>query len=271
MKFLNHLTFGQFVPAPSIIHRLDPRCKILGTMLLLTGIFLIKHPMAFGVWALLLLVMTFFSKLPFSLVLRSVKPVMILVVFTALIHLFFTKGTPVFQWGIISITAEGIRMGAYMGLRLLFLVLFACFLTLTTSPMELSDGLEKLFSPLAPLGFPAHELAMMMTIALRFIPTLLDETDRIMKAQLARGANLDKGNLWQRLRAMLPVLVPLFVIVFQRADDLATAMEARCYRGGDGRTRFKPLCWKMRDSAALIVLILTIGLLIYIDRRVIVL
>ena len=135
--------------------------------------------------------------------------------------------------------------------------------------MELADGLEKLFSPLAPMGFPAHELAMMMTIALRFIPTLLDETDRIMKAQLARGANLDKGNLWQRLRAMLPVLVPLFVIVFQRAEDLATAMEARCYRGGNGRTRLNPLLWKRRDTVALLLLVFSLSLLIYVDRMVI--
>lgn len=269
MKFMNHLTFGQYVPANSVVHALDPRCKILGTIFLLTGIFLVKHPLAFGVWGLLLLAITLFSKLPFSLVLRSVRPVVILVIFTALIHIFFTKGTPVFQWGFVTVTQEGIRMGIYMGLRLLFLVLFACFLTLTTSPMELADGLEKLFSPLAPLGFPAHELAMMMTIALRFIPTLLDETDRIMKAQLARGANLDKGNIWQRLRAMLPVLVPLFVIVFQRAEDLATAMEARCYRGGNGRTRLKPLHWRGSDTVALFLLLVTLSLLIYVDHMVI--
>ena len=269
MKFMNHLTFGQYVPAQSIIHAIDPRCKIIGTIFLLTGIFLVKHPLAFGVWGLLLLLINYLSRLPLSLVLRSARPVVILVVFTAVIHLFFTKGTPIFQWGIITVTKEGFRMGVYMGLRLLFLVLFASFLTLTTSPMELADGLEKLFSPLAPMGFPAHELAMMMTIALRFIPTLLDETDRIMKAQLARGANLDKGNLWQRLRAMLPVLVPLFVIVFQRAEDLATAMEARCYRGGNGRTRLNPLLWKRRDTVALFLLVLSLSLLIYVDRMVI--
>ncbi len=263
MKFLNHLTFGQYVPADSFVHRLDPRCKILAVLVVLTGIFLARHILVFAAWGGLLFSLALLSHLPFRLVLRSAKPVLILVFFTAFIHVFFTDGTPLLEIGFITITREGVSGAVYMGLRLLFLVLFASFLTLTTKPMELSDGLERLFSPFVRFGFPAHELAMMMTIALRFIPTLLDETDRIMKAQLARGAAFDRGNLWKRLKAFLPVLIPLFVIVFQRAEDLATAMEARCYRGGEGRTRMHPLVWRTGDSlGALCVLSIVAGLII---------
>lgn len=266
MQFLNHLTLGQYVPADSFVHGLDPRCKILSTVLLLTGVFLVKHPLVFGAWALMLALLTLFSRLTPGLVLRTARPVFILVLFTAGIHVFLTRGEPVWQWGILSITREGLVMATKMGLRLLFLVMFAGFLTLTTSPMEFSDGLERLFSPLTPLGFPAHDLAMMMTIALRFIPTLLDETDRIMKAQLARGADLDRGGPIRRIKAFIPILVPLFVIVFQRAEDLANAMESRGYRGGQGRTRMNPLLWRWRDSLALGgVLIIVVGLS-YLDK-----
>ena len=251
MKFLNNLTFGQYVPADSPVHSLDPRCKILAVPVVLTGIFMAGHVAAFAAWAGLLAALAWYSRLPFRLVLNSAKPVLILVAFTALIHIFFTDGTPILKLGFVTITREGVAAAAQMGLRLLLLVLFASFLTLTTKPMELSDGLERLFSPLVRFGFPAHELAMMMTIALRFIPTLLTETDRIMKAQLARGASFDRGSLWKRLKAFIPVLIPLVVIVFQRAEELATAMEARCYRGGEGRTRMRPLRWSGRDTAAL--------------------
>lgn len=268
MKFLDHLTFGQYIPADSFVHNADPRGKILGTIILLTGVFLVKHPSAFCIWAFFLLGVILMSRLSIRLVIGSAKPVMILVIFTAFIHFLFTGGEPLFKIGFVSITYEGLRMGVYMGLRLLFLVLFASILTLTTSPMELADGLESLFSPLKPFGFPAHELAMMMTIALRFIPTLLDETDRIMKAQLARGADLDKGNIWNRLKAFIPVLIPLFVIVFQRAEDLAIAMEARCYKGGKGRTRMHPLVWKHKDTLGLVIIISTVALLSFFDRMV---
>jgi energy-coupling factor transport system permease protein len=202
-----------------------------------------------------------------SMVLRTAKPVLFLILFTGLIHLFFSQGTPVFQWGIFKITQEGIRMAFKMGFRLFLLVLYAGTLTLTTSPTELADGLERLFSPLKPLGFPAHEMAMMMTIAIRFIPTLLDETDRIMKAQLARGADLDRGGIFKRLRAFIPVLIPLFVIVFQRADDLAVAMESRNYRGGAGRTRMNPLTWRMLDSVTLVLALSITLVLSLLDAR----
>ena len=164
----------------------------------------------------------------------------------------FAQGEPIWEWGIFSVSREGIELAWTMALRLVLLVLFANLLTLTTSPMALSDGLERLFSPLKRVGFPAHELAMMMTIALRFIPTLLNETDRVLKAQLARGADLDRGSIVKRMKAFIPVLVPLFVIVFQTADDLAVAMEARCYRGGEGRSRMKPFAWRFADTAALV-------------------
>jgi len=267
MKFLNHLTFGQYLPADSIIHRMDPRAKILGMVLLLTGVFIVNSLNTFIVWFAVLTVITFMSKLPFKVILRSAKPVIILVIFTACIHLFLTDGEILFKAGFLKITDEGLRMGIYMAMRLLLLVLFASLLTLTTTPMELADGLEKLFSPLKVVGFPAHELAMMMTIALRFIPTLLDETDRIMKAQLARGADLDRGSIFKRLKAFIPVLVPLFVIVFQRAEDLALAMESRCYKGGKGRTRMKPLKWNFHDSLAFCVLIAVVTAVVMIDAR----
>ncbi|MFP4481908.1 MAG: energy-coupling factor transporter transmembrane component T family protein [Thermovirgaceae bacterium] len=260
MKFLNHLTLGQYVPTGSMVHRADPRAKILATLLFLAGVFLADYGMVFALWAITLGVIVALAKLPLSMVLRTARPVLFLILFTALIHLLFSRGTPVFRWGILTITEEGLRMAFKMGFRLFLLVLFAGVLTLTTSPTELADGLERLFSPLTPLGFPAHEMAMMMTIAIRFIPTLLDETDRIMKAQLARGADLDRGGIFRRLRAFIPVLVPLFVIVFQRADELAVAMESRNYRGGMGRTRMNPLVWRAGDSLALLsALVITLA------------
>lgn len=269
MKFLNHLTFGQYMPADSFIHRMDPRAKILGVIFLLTGIFMVKTLLMFSFWFIILFSLTLFSKISLSVILRSAKPVIILVLFTVFIHIFFTKGQILYSLGFITITLEGIQMGIHMGLRLLLLVLYASLLTLTTSPMELADGLEKLFTPFKKVGFPAHELAMMMTIALRFIPTLLDETDRIMKAQLARGADLDRGSILKRLKAFIPVLVPLFVIVFQRAEDLALAMESRCYKGGRGRTRMNPLHWSKGDTLAFTATVFMVFLIMYIDRSLV--
>lgn len=267
MKFLNHLTLGQYIPAESTVHRLDPRCKILSVLLLLAGIFLMKHPAAFIAWGALLVFLSALSRIPFRVVLQGARPVVILVIFTAGIHLFLTKGVPVWEFGPIQVTREGLAMAARMGLRLFFLVLYAGFLTLTTSPMELSDGLERLFSPFQRIGFPAHEMAMMMTIALRFIPTLFDETDRILRAQLARGADLEHGGLLRRLKAFIPVLVPLFVIVFQRAEDLAQAMEARCYRGGAGRSRMNPLRWRRADTFAIAWVVAVVAFFVLVDAR----
>lgn len=267
MRFLNHLTLGQYIPANSPVHRLDPRCKILSVVLLLAGIFMMKHPAAFITWGIFLLLLSNFSRIPFRVIIQGARPVIFLVLFTAGIHLFLTRGAILWEWGPLSVTKEGVVMASRMGLRLFFLVLYAGFLTLTTSPMELSDGLERLFRPFQRFGFPAHEMAMMMTIALRFIPTLFDETDRILRAQLARGADLDHGGLVRRMKAFIPVLVPLFVIVFQRAEDLAQAMEARCYRGGTGRSRMNPLKWKTADTFAIAGILAIVAVFVLIDKR----
>ncbi|NCC95433.1 MAG: energy-coupling factor transporter transmembrane protein EcfT [Synergistales bacterium] len=267
MKFLDNMSFGQYVPADSPIHRADPRCKIVSAVALITGVFLVKEPLGFSSWIAVLIFLSRLSRIGIPMMLRTVRPVMLLIAFTAVINVFFTSGTPLWEMGPVSITSEGIRMGIYMSLRLLLLVLFANLLTLTTSPMALADGIESLLSPFKKIGMPAHEIAMMMTIALRFIPTLLNETDRIMKAQLARGADLDRGGLIRRLKAFIPVLIPLFVIVFQRADDLAVAMEARCYRGGGGRTRMKPFIWSWRDGLSLVFVIISVVVITLLEGR----
>ena len=251
MKFLDNMSFGQYVPAQSPIHHLDPRCKVVALILLLTGVFLATRPADWILWVAMLWLCARLSQTDLAYLLRSIRTVLLLIIFTAVLNLFLSGGTEIWRWGVLSVTREGLELAWTMSLRLILLVLFANLLTYTTNPMALSDGLESLFSPLKRIGFPAHELAMMMTIALRFIPTLLGETDRILKAQLARGADLDRGSIVKRMKAFIPVLVPLFVIVFQRADDLAVAMEARCYRGGEGRTRMKPFRWKISDTLEL--------------------
>ncbi len=252
MSFLENLSFGQYVPSNSPLHRLDPRAKVCGLVLLLTGVFMASRPCDWVIWTAALWLCAALSRTGLGFLFRSVRTVLALIVVTSVLNLLFAQGEPLWEWGVFSVSREGIELAWTMALRLVLLVLFANLLTLTTSPMALSDGLERLFSPLKRVGFPAHELAMMMTIALRFIPTLLSETDRVLKAQLARGADLDRGTVLRRMKAFVPVLVPLFVIVFQRADDLAVAMEARCYRGGEGRTRMKPFVWRAADTAALL-------------------
>jgi energy-coupling factor transport system permease protein len=266
VRFLDHLTFGQYVPSDSLIHRLDPRGKILATLGFLVGLFGVEHPLAFLPWGGVLVAACLCARLPLRLVVGQARPVLFLILLTAALHLFLTPGHALWSWGVLSVTREGVELAFRMSARVLLLVLFAGLLTLTTSPTELSDGLERLLAPFERLGFPAHEMAMMTTIALRFIPTLLDETDRIMKAQLSRGADLDRGGLLRRLKAFVPVLVPLFLIVFQRADDLATAMEARGYRGGKGRTRLHPLVWKTRDTLAVGLVVLFVGATSAADR-----
>lgn len=259
------MTLGQYIPVESFVHGLDPRCKILGVVVLMVAVFWGDGPVAVCAWGALALLLARISRIPVMIALRGVRPVFVLIVFTAAINLFFSAGTPFWSWGIFRISKEGLLTTFSMTFRLFFLVLFAGFLTLTTSPMELADGLERLLDPLKFLGFPSHEMAMMMTIALRFIPTLLDETDRILKPQLARGADLDRGGLWRRLKAFVPVLVPLFILVFQRAEDLATAMEARCYRGGTGRTRMYPLSWTAWDSVAFGGLLTVAAVICFLD------
>lgn len=257
---LNNITLGQYYPGNSFIHRLDPRTKILVTLLFIIAIFLAKSAVGYCTVAALTLFVILISGLPVMMVLKSLKPLMVIIVLTVGIHMFFGPGEVIlFKWKFISITEEGMQMGVKMGVRLILLLLFSSVLTFTTSPIVLTDGIESLLRPFKKLGVPAHELAMMMTIALRFIPTLLGETDRIMKAQTARGARLTEGNILQKAKNMIPILVPLFISAFRRADDLAIAMEARCYRGGEGRTRLHQLSYGSRDYVAFVWIILVLA------------
>ena len=250
-----NMTLGQFLPGDSVVHRLDPRTKIILMVLYIAIVFVVKQLAAFLLPALLLVLMFALARVPVSYLFSSVKPLRFLLVFMFVLNLFFTPGeTVLWQWRFVIMTQEGLRQAVFITIRLLLLVTGTSMLTLTTSPIALTDGLERLLSPLSIFRFPAHELAMMMTIALRFIPTLMEETDRIRKAQMARGADFESGNLIQRAQNMIPILVPLFVSAFRRADELAMAMESRCYHGGEGRTRMHELHFHARDAVAAAVL-----------------
>lgn len=239
---LKDITIGQFFPGNSPIHRLDPRTKILLTLIYMVIVFFINNFYGYGLLLAFLLLVVFLAKLPLKYVIKGLKPLRIIIVITFLINLILTPGENIIlKFWIIKITEEALYQALFMGLRLIFLVIGTSLLTLTTSPISLTDGIELLLNPLRVIKFPAHELAMMMTIALRFIPTLLEETDKIMKAQMARGADFESGNMIQRAKALIPLLVPLFISAFRRAEELAMAMEARCYRGGKNRTRMKIL------------------------------
>ena len=259
---LSDITLGQYFPGHSCIHRLDPRTKILATMLYIIAIFFAQSPLSYGILFAFLALVIGLSRLPVMLVIRSLKPIWVIVILTLGIHMFTAPGeTVIWSWKFLSVTAEGLDMGLKMAARLILLLLFSSVLTFTTSPIVLTDGIESLLRPFKAVGVPAHELAMMMTIALRFIPTLLEETDRIMKAQTARGADFSSGNILERMKNMLPLLVPLFISAFRRADELAVAMEARCYRGGEGRTRMHQLAYALLDYVAFgTVLVLLAGL-----------
>lgn len=259
---LTDITLGQYFPGNSFIHRLDPRTKILATLIYIVAIFVAESTLSYGILIGFAAFVIAVSRLPVLMVLRSLKPIWIIAVLTMCIHMFTAPGENIiFTWKFLKVTEEGLVMGTKMCLRLVLLLLFSSVLTFTTSPIVLTDGIENLLRPFKRIGVPAHELAMMMTIALRFIPTLLEETDRIIKAQTARGADFSGGNLLQRAKNMLPLLVPLFISAFRRADELAIAMEARCYRGGEGRTRMHQLLYKGIDFAAFgAVFILVLGL-----------
>lgn len=251
---IKDITFGQYVVGDSVIHRMDARSKLIIVIMYIVLLFFAKTYVGLAAAALIVPVGYFLSRVPFRMALKSLKPILPLIIFTMVLNMFFTSGEHVLvEWWIIKITAEGISFAAFISARILCLLAGTSLLTYTTSPIELTDGLERLMSPLAKLKFPSHELAMMMTIALRFIPTLIDETDKIMSAQKSRGASLDTGSIGARAKAMVPILVPLFVSSFRRADELATAMECRCYHGGDGRTRLKTTRFHARDYAALLI------------------
>lgn len=258
---LSDITLGQYYPGKSIIHLLDPRTKILLTTIFVSSIFLAQSYFAYLALTVFVIVVIAFSRIPFTLVLRSIKPLWIIVVFTLVIHMLTTPGTEIYTLGIITVTQEGLKQGLMMSARLIYLIVISSLLTFTTSPIALTDGIEMLLRPFKRFGLPAHELAMMMTIALRFIPTLLEETDRIIKAQTARGADFQSGSIFKRAKNMIPILVPLFISAFRRADELATAMEARCYRGGENRTRMKKLSVSGRDYLAGAVVVMMVGIL----------
>ena len=253
---LSNITLGQYFPGDTAVHRLDPRTKILLILAIMILIFAITDFAAYGILALFFLTVVLTARLNILAVIKSVKPLWVIILITLLVHFVSHKGEVLYEFFIFSITREGIEAGILMSVRIVFLILFSSLLTMTTSPLELTDGLEKLLRPFKRFGLPAHELAMMMTIALRFIPTLLGETERIMMAQSARGAEFSSGPFMRRAKNMLALIVPLFLSAFRRADELATAMEARCYHGGEGRTRMYQLAFSSIDAYACIVVIL---------------
>ncbi|MDY6064745.1 MAG: energy-coupling factor transporter transmembrane component T [Finegoldia sp.] len=251
----NDFTMGQYYPSGSIIHKLDPRVKLLFTFLYMVGIFLVDRIWIYFFILLAILAILKIAKIPFVYAFKMVRPLLPIIVITFILNILMTPGEVIYRVWRLTITVEGLRLAVFMALRLIFLVLGTSLLTLTTYPIELTDAGEKVMRPLKRFGFPAHEFAMMMTIALRFIPTLFEETDKIMKAQMARGADFESGNIIRRAKNMVPLLVPLFVNALKIAGDLAVAMEARCYRGGEGRTRLKELEYEKRDFLAYAIVI----------------
>jgi energy-coupling factor transport system permease protein len=259
MELTRYVTIGQYIPRDSPVHRLDPRSKIAAVTVLTVAVFVVRDFSGYGLLTLFLLGVVLASQIPLGYLLRGLRPVLFLLLMTLVLNVFFSGiqgGTVLFQFGPLIATREAVMRAVFIGYRLVALVLVTSLLTFTTSPVQLTDGIERILRPFRRLGVPAHELAMMMTIALRFIPTLLEETEKIMKAQMARGAEFEHGNIMRRARALVPVLVPLFVSAFRRADELALAMEARCYRGGEHRTRMKELHLAPRDAVALVLTIL---------------
>lgn len=259
---IRDITLGQYYPEPSVVHRLDARTKILGTLLYIIEIFLVNSFAGFGLVILALGILIGISKVPVRFIFKGLKAVVFIILLTFVLNLFMFDGTVLWHWKFLTITYEGLYRSCFMALRLILLIIGTSMLTLTTKPMELTDGLEKLLKPFNRFGLPSHEIALMMSIALRFIPTLLEETDKIMKAQQARGADFESGSLIQRVKNMIPILIPLFVGSFRIAQDLALAMEARCYHGGVGRTRMKEIVFSRRDGVAGVLLAVFLGIVI---------
>lgn len=261
---LRDITLGQYYQTESVIHRLDPRVKLAGTLLFIISLFFFRNFIGYLVAALFLALVIGLSHVPFRFMVKGMRAVVFLLLITVVFNLFLTPGEALVTIWKLTITKEGLAMAVTMAVRLTMLIIGSSIMTLTTTPNNLTDGLEKGLRPLKLFKVPVHEVAMMMSIALRFIPILLEETDKIMKAQIARGADFESGNLIRRAKALVPLLVPLFISAFRRANDLAMAMEARCYRGGDGRTKMKPLIYKRRDGIAylciLVYLVASIGL-----------
>ena len=247
---IRDITIGQYYPAKSVIHKLDPRTKLFGTLVFIISVFLFHSIAGYAVATVFLAGMILISTVPVKFIFKGLKAIFMILLITMVFNIFLTPGEALVSFGIFKITKEGLSMAVRMAIRLVYLVIGSSIMTLTTTPNQLTDGLERLLRPLNKLHVPVHDIAMMMSIALRFIPILLEETDKIMKAQIARGADFENGNLIQKAKNMVPLLVPLFISAFRRANDLAMAMEARCYHGGDNRTQMKPLSYKKRDHAA---------------------
>lgn len=263
---LRDITLGQYYPVDSILHRLDPRTKLFGTMVFILSLFIANNIWPYLLGTVFLAAAIHFSHVPFKFMVRGLKAIVFLLIISVSFNLVLTPGEAVFQLGFMKITREGIRLAGFMGVRLIYLVIGSSIMTLTTTPNELTDGLEKSLGFLKKVGVPVHEISMMMSIALRFIPILVEETDKIMKAQMARGADFETGNLIQKAKSMIPLLVPLFISAFRRATDLAMAMEARCYRGGEGRTKMKPLKYGKRDGFTYLVYIVYLVAIIGLGR-----
>ncbi|HZK62170.1 MAG TPA: energy-coupling factor transporter transmembrane component T [Anaerovoracaceae bacterium] len=247
---IRDITLGQYYPGDSWIHKLDPRTKIISTFVYLIALFLVTDFWGFLIAVAGISMVVAISRVPLSFILKGLKPVFIIILFTFVINMFMTKGEVLISWKFLEITREGLYNAFFMGIRLVLLIIGSSILTLATKPIKLTDGIESLLGPLKKIGVPAHELAMMMTIALRFIPTLLEETDKIMKAQMARGADFESGNIFKRAKSLIPLLIPLFISAFRIAQDLAMAMEARCYSGGENRTRMTAMAYGKRDILA---------------------
>ncbi len=259
---IRDITLGQYFPGESWVHKLDPRVKIIATLLFIIELFLVNDFIGFAIAAVVLAVLIAVSKVPINFIVRGLKPIIIILLFTFTLNIFMINGEVIWSWWILKITKEGIRTAVFMAIRLILLIIGSSMLTLCTRPLSLTDGIERLLSPFKKIGLPAHEIAMMMTIALRFIPTLLEETDKIMKAQQARGADFETGSVLHRAKSLIPILVPLFVSAFRIAQDLAMAMEARCYRGGEHRTRMHEMKMKGRDYAAMALQVLFLAVII---------
>ncbi len=252
---LRDITIGQYYQTESVVHKLDPRVKLVGTIAYIISLFLYDNIWGYVCAGLFLAAVIKASKVPFKFMIKGMKAILFLLMITVVFNLFLTPGEPILTIWKLQITMEGIKVAGFLAIRLVFLIIGSSVMTLTTTPNNLTDGMEKLLNPLKVIKLPVHEIAMMMSIALRFIPILLEETDKIMKAQIARGADFESGNILKKAKAMVPLLVPLFISAFRRANDLAMAMEARCYRGGDGRTKMKPLIYKKRDYIAYAILL----------------
>lgn len=259
---LREMTLGQYYNADSCLHRLDPRVKLLGTLLFVITLFFPKSVPGLAAATIFLAAIIRLSRVPFGMVLRGVKPLLIIIIFSAVVNLLCTPGNILFQAGPVRITQEGLWLSFYLIVRLIYLVMGSSIMTFTTTPQQLTDGLEKSLGFLQRLHIPIHELSMMISIALRFIPILTEELDKIMKAQMSRGADLESGNLIQRAKKMLPVLVPLFISAIRRASELALAMDARCYSGGEGRTKLKPLIYRKNDFAAYGILLVYVVIMV---------